>query len=288
MSIQWYPGHMTKARRVLTESVAAQDVIIEVLDARMPASSSNPLVRQMCKDKPRVQVLSKSDLADPEVTRAWLRHLERGSGQRGAQVAAVATSTDRPSEARTRIVELCKILARSASGPGKTVRAMIVGIPNVGKSTLINILMGRAVANVGDEPAVTRGQQLVTLKSGMTIVDNPGLLWPKIEDSSVALRMALAGAIPDSAIDYENVAKFGAAFVLKRYPNLVAKRYKLTTLPSSAEGLLAEIGKRRGCLRSGGALDLHKAADIFIHELRAGTLGRISLEEPASQLGEEQ
>jgi ribosome biogenesis GTPase A len=285
MSIQWYPGHMTKARRVLTESIASQDVIIEVLDARMPASSGNPLVNQLCKHKPRLQVLSKSDLADPEVTRDWLRYFERfreepATRQPAGKVVAIALSTVGHSDARTRIPELCKLLACSASGPGKTVRAMIVGIPNVGKSTLINTLMGRAVANVGDEPAVTRGQQLITLKSGMTILDNPGLLWPKIESSSVSLRLALGGAIPDSAIDYESVAKFGATFVLERYPDLVTRRYKLKGLPDSAEALLDEIGRRRGCLRIGGGLDLHKAADIFIHEFRTGALGKISLEEP--------
>jgi ribosome biogenesis GTPase A len=276
---------MTKARRAIAEAISSQDVILEVLDARMPASSENPLVRQLRRDKPCIKILSKSDLADPTVTTCWLKHFERShptsaDSPSGGQVVAITSSTDGHCDAKTRIAELCKLLARAPRGPGKTVRAMIVGIPNVGKSTLINTLMGRSVANVGDEPAVTRGQQQVTLKNGMTILDNPGLMWPKIEVASVSLRLALGGAIPDTAIDYESVAKFGAELLLGRYPQLIKARYKLADLPISAEELLLEIGRRRGCLRAGGVIDLHKASDIFIHEFRTGVLGRISLEAP--------
>jgi ribosome biogenesis GTPase A len=275
---------MTKARRVIAESMPSQDVIIEVLDARMPAASESPVVTELRKQKPCIKVLSKSDLADPEVTRAWLRHFEvegaAASGCGGAAVVAIATSTDRLSEVRTKIPDLCKRLALHPSGPCKTVRAIVVGIPNVGKSTLINTLMGRKVANVGDEPAVTKSPQQVTLKNGMTLSDNAGLLWPKIDDGETGLRLALGGAIPDSAIDYESVATFGATLLLARYPRLVQKRFRLADLPSSAGALLLEIGRRRGCLRSGGTVDLHKAADVFIHEFRSGALGRISLEVP--------
>lgn len=286
MSIQWYPGHMTKARRVLAESMPSQDVIIEVLDARMPRASENPVVAELRGQKPCIKVLNKSDLADPAVTKAWLRHLEAehpapvDGAPPGGQVLALAISANQSSEARRRIPELCKRLAPPKNGPGKVVRAMIVGIPNVGKSTLINTLMERKVAKVGDEPAVTKSQQLVTLKSGMAISDNPGILWPKIDDEAASFRLAVGGAIPDTAIDYQSVALFAAGHFLRRYPELLVARYKLKELPETAAALIEEIGRRRGCLRGGGAVDLHKASDILVHDFRAGRLGRISLEEP--------
>jgi ribosome biogenesis GTPase A len=285
MSIQWYPGHMSKARKAMAEAVPSQDVIIEVLDARMPSASENPLVTELRKQKPCIKVLSKSDLADPEVTASWLRYFESERRERSKErpegkVAAVAIRTDRPGEARTRIAELCKRLALHPRGLGKTVRAMVVGIPNVGKSTLINVLMERKVAKVGDEPAVTKGQQQVTLKSGMTLSDNPGILWPKLEDDAASFRLALGGALPDGVLDYESVALFGAGFFLARYPALLCARYTLAELPADADALLVEIGRRRGGLRSGGLVDLHKAADVLVHDFRSGALGRISLEGP--------
>jgi ribosome biogenesis GTPase A len=198
----------------------------------------------------------------------------------------VALSTDRPGETRTLIAELCKRLCPASSGPGKAVRAMIVGVPNVGKSTLINTLMNRAVAAVGDKPAVTKAQQQVVLKNGMVIWDSPGIMWPKIEDEDAALRLALAGSIPDTAIDYAIVGLFAARLCLARYPDRLRARYKLTELPADETGLIAEIGRRRGCLRSGGVVDVHKASEILVHEVRAGALGRLSLEAPGDGIGQ--
>jgi ribosome biogenesis GTPase A len=286
MPIQWYPGHMTKARRLIAESMPSQDVIIEVLDARMPRSSENPVVTELRRHKPVIKVLSKSDLADPETTKAWIhffeneKHPSPGDGLRPGKVVAIALTTTRPGEAKTKLPALCKALALHPRGPGKTPRVMIVGIPNVGKSTLINTLMDRKVAKVGDEPAVTKGQQIVTLKSGMTISDNPGIMWPKIEDEDASLRLAFGGAIPDSAIDYETVGFWGAGYLLAHYPDLLMARYKLKALPAKPEALLEEIGKRRGGLRAGGVVDMHKAADALIHDFRQGAIGRISLEWP--------
>ncbi|XXX79419.1 ribosome biogenesis GTPase YlqF [Sorangium sp. So ce134] len=290
MAIQWYPGHMTKARRMIAESMPSQDVVIEVLDARMPRASENPVVAELRGQKPCIKVLNKSDLADPDVTKAWLRHFEAEhpallgdappEAPPGGKVLAIAISATQSSEARRRIPELCKRLVPPKNGPGKVVRAMIVGIPNVGKSTLINALMERKVAKVGDEPAVTKSQQLVTLKSGMAISDNPGILWPKIDDEAASFRLAVGGAIPDTALDYQSVALFAAGYFLRRYPELLVARYKLKELPETAAALIEEIGRRRGCLRSGGSIDLHKASDILVHDFRAGRLGRISLEEP--------
>lgn len=277
MAIQWYPGHMTKARRVLGEMMPSQDVVIEVLDARMPAASANPVVAELRGSKPCVKVLSKSDLADPEVTEAWLAHF-----QSDPTVLAIATSLTRMGDARARIPAMCERLSQRERGADKALRAVITGIPNVGKSSLINTLLGRPVAAVSDKPAVTKETQLVTLPSGMQLTDNPGLLWPKIQDDDATMRLALGGAIPDTAIEYQAVGLFAAAYFLARYPSLVVARYKLKEAPSSAGALLEEIGRRRGCLRSGGTIDLYKAADILVHEFRAGTLGRISLESPPS------
>lgn len=285
MLIQWYPGHMTKARREMAAAMPSQDVIIEVLDARMPGASSNPVVTELRADKPCLKVLSKSDIADPQITEAWLRYFEStfadpAAERPGGSVLAIAVSTDRAAEARTRVAELCRRLSPRPSGAGKAVRALIVGVPNVGKSTLINTLMNRAVAVVGDKPAVTKAQQQVVLQNGMVIWDSPGLMWPKIEDEAGSLRLALAGSIPDTAIDYFNVALFGARLFLARYPERLLARFKLAELPPTAEALVAEIGRRRGCLKSGGVIDVHKAAEILVHEFRSGGLGRISLESP--------
>ncbi len=275
MPIQWYPGHMNKARRVMAEVMPSQDVVIEVLDARMPAASANPVVAELRRDKPCVKVLSKSDLADPEATEAWLKHFETD-----ATVLAVATTTTRAGETKSRVPALCERIAKRDRGGDKSLRAMIVGIPNVGKSTLINTLMGRVVAAASDKPAVTKELESYALPSGMTLTDNPGLLWPKIEDGDATMRLALGGAIPDTAIEYQSVGLFAGQYFLAHYPALLLARYKLKTLPASAGALLEEIGRRRGCLRSGGTVDVYKAADILVHEFRAGTLGRISLERP--------
>lgn len=266
---------MNKARRDIAEAMPSHDVVIEVLDARMPRASENPVVRELRGSKPCVKVLAKADLADPEATRLWIQHLD----DPGHSVRALAISQGRGADTRARIAEVCGELARPTRGRTKA-RAMIVGIPNVGKSTLINTLAQRAVAKAGDEPAVTKAVQVVTLQNGMTLSDNPGILWPRIEDQGDTMRLGFGGAFPDVTLDFESVALFGAALLLERYPQLLGQRYKLTTTPADADALLVAIGRRRGCLRAGGVVDRHKAADILIHDFRDGSLGRISLERP--------
>lgn len=280
MSIQWYPGHMTKARKVIDESMSAHDVVIEVLDARMPRASENPLVEELRRTRPCLKVLSKSDLADPKVTAQWLRYFEQQRGEQG-RVIAIAITTEKRAETKKRVVELTKKLGAHRAEKNRTVRAMVLGIPNVGKSTLINTLASRKATAVGDKPAVTKSQQRVELDAGgIALSDNPGILWPRIDDEKAGLRLAFGGAIPDTAIESEPVALFGAQFLMEHYPALLVARYKLKELPPSADELLNEIGRRRGGLKPGGVIDRDKAADILIHDFRSGALGRISLESP--------
>jgi ribosome biogenesis GTPase A len=284
MSIQWYPGHMVKAKKALALAIPKQDVVVEVLDARAPRASGNPVVTELRAHKPCVKVLAKSDLADDAVTRAWLAHFEADAGNGGGgKVLAMAATTDRGGETKARVLALVRRLVTrtiDADGKGRSVKVIVVGVPNVGKSTLINTLAGRRVAKVGDEPAVTKSTQQVVLDGNIVLCDNPGILWPKLEDQSAALRLALMGSIPDTAIDFESVAHFGAALFLRDHGAAVMKRYDLTTLPGSPTELLHAVGKRRGCIRAGGVIDVHKAADHLIHDYRAGLLGRITLEAP--------
>jgi len=285
MSIQWYPGHMAKARKALAEAMPGEDLIIEVLDARAPRASQNPVLAELRGAKPCVRVLAKSDLADPEVTRAWLVALTTPEGEPNGRgrVVAMAGATTRPGETRARVLALCKELApRTVAGKtrARATRVIVVGVPNVGKSTLINTLAGRRVAKVGDEPAVTKATQQVILDEDVVLSDNPGILWPKLEDEAAAYRLALAGALPDTALDFESVAHFGAALLLERYPESLRARYGLTSLPGGAAEVLLAIGRRRGCIRAGGVIDVHKAADILIHDFRGGLLGKVTLETP--------
>jgi len=277
MTLQWYPGHMTRARRELAELMPSQDLVIEVIDARLPAASTNPVVAELGRGKPCIKVLAKGDLADPAVTRAWIAELQRHD-----RTVAFASAAERPGDTRKRIAELAGRFGLRSTRD-RPIRALIAGVPNVGKSTLINLLMDRLVAKTGDKPAITKVQQRVVLPTGMAVTDSPGIMWPKIEDESGALRLALAGSIPDTAIDYLTVGMFGAGWFLARYPALVVARYKLPATPATAEGLLAEIGRRRGGLRAGGEVDLHKASEVLVREFRQGVLGRISLEEPEAR-----
>lgn len=275
---------MTKARREIAESIRSQDVIIEVLDARMPRASENPLLTKLRGDKPCIKVLTKSDLADPRVTDAWLAefngHRNEPTPERPeGRVVAVALSTTRLAETRALLPELCIRLANRPAG-GRDTRVMIVGIPNVGKSTLVNTLKARKVADASNVPAVTKRQQRVSIPNGIALQDNPGILWPKIEDPDAGLRLALAGSIPDTAIDSETVALFAAEVLMARYPALLMARYKLSALPETPTEMVQAVGRKRGRLRPGGLVDIDAASDLLIHDFRSGALGRMSLESP--------
>jgi ribosome biogenesis GTPase A len=277
MTIEWYPGHMGKALKKISEMIKTADVIIEVLDARLPDSSSNHLLKEIRRNKPCIKVMNKSDLADPAVTRAWVREFEQETGIRALPMSA------KQHREVNQLTSLCLQLAPNRGKPGRTLRAMVVGIPNVGKSTLINTLAGKCIAKVGDKPAITTAAQQIDLRNGIILSDTPGVLWPDMSDQVGALRLAASGAIGASALDYTTVGIFAAEFMMQRYPELLSTRYRMDGLPDSGTAALEQIGRRLGCLASGGIVDLHRAAEAFLRELRAGKLGRISLEEPGDK-----
>jgi len=274
MTIKWFPGHMGKAQDKMTESVRKMDVLIEILDARLPSSSSNHRLDEMRLKKPCIKLLNKKDLADPVVTSAWVRHFEKESGVRALPISAKQQSETK------KLIALCRQLAPNRGNPGYPIRVMVFGIPNVGKSTLINTLAGKSLANVGDKPAITVVAQQIDLHNGILIFDTPGLLWPNMSDQDVAYRLATSGAIGASALDYTKVALFAAEYLMRRYPDLLTTRYKLAVLPDSPTALIEAIGRCLGCLVSGGVVDQHRASEAFLRELRAGKIGRISLEYP--------
>lgn len=274
MSINWYPGHMHKARKKMQEAMPQIDVVIEVLDARIPYSSGNPLVEALREGRPCVKILNKMDLADPELTAQWINHFEHEHG-----VKALTFSKQKKAEIKP-ILALCKRLAPNRNKEYKPVRTMIMGIPNVGKSTLINIMAGRTIAKVGNEPAVTKSQQKIRMENGILLSDTPGILWPRMHENDCGYRLAVTGAVKNTAIEYEDIAMFAAGYLLDAYPEALSLRYKFKKLPVTADQLIVEIGKKRGGLRPGGRIDLHKASEVLLHDIRAGSLGRISLESP--------
>jgi ribosome biogenesis GTPase A len=272
---------MTSARKKAAESMEVIDVVIEVLDARAPEASCNPLVREMRvqRQRPCLKILNKADLADPEATRAWLDFYNAQPG-----VKAVALSCKNATDA-ARVPRLCQPLAPHRDSRIKPLRLMIMGIPNVGKSTLMNMLLKRRVAHVGDEPAVTKTQQTHNINDRTTLTDSPGLMWPKIERVTDGLMLAAIHAIGRNAVIEEEVAEFLAGILLARYPGRLAERYGVAAEAADGVGALEAIAQKRGCfLKSGsGGPDLAKAAMILLTEFRAGKLGRISLETPATR-----
>lgn len=279
MSIQWFPGHMTSARKKAGETLAMADVVVEVLDARLPQASSNPMIHELrnFRQRPCLKLLNKADLADPAATKAWLAYFDAQPG-----VKAVAISCKKASDV-ARIPGLAQKLAPHRNDAVKPLRLMIMGIPNVGKSTLMNALVKKKVAAVGDQPAVTKSQQRIDISARLTIYDTPGMLWPKIDHPIDGLMLAASHAVGVNAYIDEEVATFLAGFLLAHYPALLTARYGFVTEGMDAVAVLEAVARKRGCLIKGGGgnLDLEKAAAILLVDYRSGTLGRISLETPA-------
>ena len=273
---------MTSARKNAAETMERTDVVIEVLDARLPEASSNPMIHQLRlhRQRPCLKVLNKADMADPEVTKAWLAYFGRQPG-----VKAIAISSKKPGDV-LKVTAQCQTLAPHRNDGIKPLRMMIMGIPNVGKSTLMNALLKRKVAAVGDQPAVTKSQQSLDLNSRMTLTDTPGMLWPKIMYDSDGYMLAASHAVGTNAVIEEEVAGFLAAILLARYPALLQARYGFDPAGVDAVGVLEAIGKKRGCFLKGrhaGELDIDKASLILLTDYRHGILGRISLETPATR-----
>lgn len=274
MTIQWYPGHMNKARKEIQAAMSDIDLVIEVMDARIPFSSENPLIAELRGKRPAIKVLNKSDLADPKITKDWLAYLAREQGVKAQAMMANEIRSIR------KLLSLCRSFFPERNKKTQPIRVMILGVPNAGKSTLMNTLAGKAVAKVRDEPAVTRRQQQINLGNGIFLNDTPGILWPKFENKKSGLHLAMTGAIKSTVTDPEAVAAFAAEFLLEIYPEALKTRYKLKTLPQEAAALIEMIGRKRGCLRAGGVIDIHQASEVLLNDLRTGALGRISLETP--------
>ena len=279
MAIQWFPGHMTSARKKAAETMAVVDVVIEVVDARLPEASTNPMVHELRRhrQRPCLKVLNKSDLADPDVTRAWIAWYNQQPG-----VKAVAISSKIAGEV-ARLPSLCQSLAPHRNDNVKPLRMMIMGIPNVGKSTLMNALVKRKIAKVGDEPAVTKSQQTHQLSVRQWITDTPGLMWPKIAHDSDGFMLAASHAIGRNAIIDEEVAVFLANLLLQRYPERLAERYGLAVEGLDGVAVVEGVARRRALRTRGGEPDFEKASMVLLQDYRDGKLGRISLESPETR-----
>ena len=280
MNIQWYPGHMTKTRRQIEADLKQVDAVCETVDARIPMASRNPDIDSICGNKPRIIVLNRMDLADPEATKKWMQFFR----QKG--MAAVATDCKSRKginefQPAVRSVLKEKIQRDAAKGMNRPLRVMIVGIPNVGKSTLINQISGRKGAKAENRPGVTRGKQWVTVDNGLLLLDTPGILWPKFEDPNVGMMLAYTGAVKENVIDNEELAYHLMELLWKYYPDTVRQRYKVD-MPADTPGyeLLEEAGRKRGFLMARGEINTERMAKVLLDEYRGGKLGHFTFEMP--------
>lgn len=278
-AINWYPGHMTKTRRMLQENLKMIDVVVEILDARAPLASRNPDFDDLFAGKSRVVLLNKSDLADRSATKRWIAHFAR----RGIEAAGISATGGSAKKIAVALIEKAakpRVQAMKQKGVNKVVRCMIVGIPNVGKSTLINRIAGQSRAEVGDRPGVTRGKQWVKITPYLELMDTPGMLWPKLEDQELAKHLAFLGSIKDEVMDSEELALDMLALLQAASPAQVTERYSKLTPETPKEDLLKAVCLSRGFLLRGGALDTERAAHVSLDEFRAGKIARVTLELP--------
>ncbi len=273
MTIQWFPGHMHKARLEMEAPLPKVHLVIEVLDARIPYSSENPLLAEMRGDKPCLKVMTKSDLADDGMTQVWLDHFEQTHHVRARSV----TTDDVPTIRRLKSIAIGMLPERE----GRAIHAMIVGIPNVGKSTIINFLAGKKVAKTGNTPAVTRQQQRVNIGDNITLFDTPGMMWPNVHNENSGYRLALLGSIKETAMDYAEIGFFAARFMMDYYPGELTKRYGLDEVPRTELEAIEAIGRKRGCLGKSSLVDIDRASRILVTELRSGEFGKLTLESPS-------
>ncbi|MGB9779279.1 MAG: ribosome biogenesis GTPase YlqF [Caldanaerobacter sp.] len=276
--INWYPGHMAKAKKEITNNLKLVDVVYEIVDARIPKSSRNPDFDEIIGEKKRIILLNKEDLADENITEKWIEHYKK-SGIEAVKINSITGRGFKELEKKTK--EVCKEILEKKVQKGLTprLRGMILGIPNVGKSTFINTLIGEKKAKTGNKPGVTKNLHWIRTQY-IDLLDTPGILWPKFEDKTTGLMLAITGAIKDEILDVEEVALY-LVFILKnRYPDHLINRYKLDKIWEEEIKIIEEIGKKRGCFVSGGKVDFMKASFLLLEDFRRGNLGRISLEEP--------
>lgn len=287
MNIQWFPGHMAKTRRLLAENLKLVDVVIELLDARIPVSSKNPEIDGIIKQKPRVVVLNKSDLADENVSHAWSKWYAE-NGYKCIFVDALKGKGINELKSQLRFIMKDKLEREKEKGRlFRPIRTMVVGVPNVGKSSFINKIAGKASAATGDKPGVTRGKQWIRINEEIELLDTPGILWPKFEDMRVGMNLAYTGAIKDDIMDIVEVAAHLLQRLTTIYPENLKQRFKLESLEGkSGYDLLEEAGRRRGCIISGGEIDHTRIAAIILDEFRGGKIGRITLERPGETFEE--
>lgn len=279
MLIQWYPGHMAKARRMLQENLKLIDVVVELIDARAPAATRNPDFDALFREKARVVLLNKSDLADPETSRAWLAWF-RAQGVLAESIVSTSNSGKKQAIALIEQAAAPRVERMRERGVNKVVRVMIVGIPNVGKSTFINRIAGQVRAQVGDKPGVTKGKQWVKITPHLELMDTPGLLWPKLEVERYARHLAFLGSIKDDVMDVEQLAGELLLELMRRRPEAVMDRYAKTAPDMEPAALLEAVCESRAFILSGGVLDTERAARIVLDEYRAGKLARVTLESP--------
>ena len=272
MSIQWYPGHMRKATREMTKILSSVDVILEVLDARAPISTSNPVIKEITKGKPIITLLNKSDLSDPIYNEKWIDYFKQDKQKQTLLINAMTN------ESYKKIIDLVSALARKKIG--KNTLAMVLGIPNVGKSSIINMLAGKKITKTGNEPAITKGQQKINLRNGIMLLDTPGVLWPKIEDPESGLTLAALGSIRNTAVAYDQIAPYIIKSLLQKYPDTIKNRYKINVSSSDEYEVLEILAKKRGCISRGGVPDFNKISEIIVDEFRRSLIGRISLDTP--------
>ena len=284
MNIQWYPGHMTKTRRQIEADLKQVDAVCEIVDARIPVSSRNPDIDAICGNKPRIVILNRMDLADPAATKRWAVHFR----EKGMATVATDCKTKRgigDFEPAVRSVLKEKLERDAARGMKRALRVMVVGIPNVGKSTLINQISGRKGAKAENRPGVTRGKQWVTVNNGLLLLDTPGILWPKFDDPEVGMKLAYTGAVKEDVIDLEELACRLMELLHKRYPQALAERYGID-MPEGTPGyeLLEAAGRKRGFLLARGEIHTERMAKVLVDEYRSGKLGRFTLEEPEDEV----
>ncbi len=273
-NLNWYPGHMKKTRELITANLKLVDAVIEVIDARIPSSSRNPIIDELVSSKPRIIALNKSDLADANQNAAWSRRLSAEE----TTALAIDCRSGRGLDRVMRTLDELQQKRDAERSRKRPVRLMIVGVPNVGKSSLINRLTGKKSAQTGNKPGVTRGKQWLTLKNGMQLLDTPGILWPKFEDQMVGLNLAFCGSIKDEIMDSETLALELIRVLLTDYSSLLAARYKIEEISSDGLEAMEQIARKRGFIFSGGRIDYERTARTVIDEFRSGKIGRITLE----------